>query len=81
MEWQCDCCGLCCFDCVGSSFSQSFDFFLIAAKNCSAEEFLCNRSKHCIPNSWKCDGDVDCFDNSDELGCCKSFMLLSDSMQ
>ena len=32
-------------------------------------QFTCHNSGHCIPQSWKCDGDNDCFDNSDEKDC------------
>lgn len=32
-------------------------------------QFTCPRSGHCIPQSWVCDGDNDCFDNQDEEGC------------
>ena len=31
-------------------------------------EFMC-RDGECIALSWKCDGDADCFDNTDELDC------------
>ena len=32
-------------------------------------QFTCEGSGHCIPQSWKCDGDNDCFDNADEKDC------------
>lgn len=32
-------------------------------------QFTCPRSGHCIPQTWVCDGDNDCFDNQDEEGC------------
>ena len=32
-------------------------------------QFTCESSGHCIPQSWKCDGDNDCFDNTDEKDC------------
>jgi len=35
---------------------------------CAADLFLCDNSE-CIPMSWKCDGDFDCSDNSDERDC------------
>ena len=37
-------------------------------KTCSSKEFLCN--DHCVPSSWKCDGDKDCKpDGFDEKNC------------
>lgn len=39
-----------------------------AAKSCKAEEFRC-RTGRCISDQWRCDGDIDCSDNSDEEGC------------
>lgn len=32
-------------------------------------QFTCPRSGHCIPQTWVCDGDNDCFDNQDEEDC------------
>uniref|UniRef100_A0A8C6XVP1 LDL receptor related protein 1B n=1 Tax=Naja naja TaxID=35670 RepID=A0A8C6XVP1_NAJNA len=34
-------------------------------KLCKVGEFQC-RNKHCIQDSWQCDGDDDCLDGSDE---------------
>merc|ERR1712223_1676592 len=36
---------------------------------CESGEFRCSHGKKCIRNSWKCDGDNDCGDNSDERNC------------
>ncbi len=30
------------------------------------EEFSCLDNSSCVPKSWTCDGDPDCFDGSDE---------------
>lgn len=36
--------------------------------SCSADHFTCSNG-NCVPKGWKCDGDDDCGDNSDELHC------------
>ncbi len=36
---------------------------------CDEEEFMCEASLVCIPELWRCDGDPDCLDESDEAGC------------
>ncbi|ODM98846.1 Sortilin-related receptor [Orchesella cincta] len=33
---------------------------------CSDSEFQCLNPQHCIPSRWKCDGENDCLDGSDE---------------
>jgi low density lipoprotein-related protein 2 len=33
---------------------------------CSEHEFKCRKSGRCIHGAWKCDGDADCMDGSDE---------------
>ena len=44
------------------------ELFILAANTCSSNEFICNTTR-CIPKDWRCDGDQDCADNSDETNC------------
>ncbi|KPP63954.1 hypothetical protein Z043_117744, partial [Scleropages formosus] len=46
------------------SFSE-----LLRVSECSVEEFHCRADGTCIPERWQCDGDKDCEDGSDEVGC------------
>lgn len=36
---------------------------------CSGDEFHCVEDGTCIPERWRCDGDKDCEDGSDEKDC------------
>ena len=36
-----------------------------APKNCTEDEFQCN-NRNCVLSKWRCDGDDDCRDGSDE---------------
>ena len=37
-----------------------------AQMTCGVDEFRCKDSGRCIPARWKCDGEDDCGDSSDE---------------
>ena len=49
------------------SLLRSF-FVLAGPKKCAATDFRCNNGQ-CVPAKWKCDGDGDCIDKSDEFSC------------
>lgn len=37
--------------------------------HCNSDMFLCTTGEQCIREGWYCDGDPDCADESDEVGC------------
>ena len=42
-------------------------------ESCDASQFQClSRKSECISHSYRCDGNQDCTDGSDELGCGES---------
>lgn len=50
--------------------------------NCSANQFLCGKpDEKCIPNLWKCDGEKDCGDGSDESLTCPQRRCLAGQFQ
>ncbi|XP_036394518.1 low-density lipoprotein receptor-related protein 2 [Megalops cyprinoides] len=44
--------------------------------SCGAYSFPCDEG-HCIPNSYRCDGNRDCVDNTDETNCTDTGMTCS----
>lgn len=42
----------------------------IATRECKEDQFKCDNGR-CLPEDYKCDGDNDCDDNSDEDDCSK----------
>lgn len=58
--------------------SLLFVFFTISAAShqpCRSGEFMCN-SGLCINAGWRCDGDFDCDDQSDERNCSECWELV-----
>lgn len=47
--------------------------FPTAKRTCADSDFTCDNG-HCIPERWKCDGEEECPDGSDEskAACCES---------
>lgn len=45
-------------------------FYFFLAISCAPNQFSCDDGE-CIDLAWKCDGNSDCEDNSDEHNCCK----------
>ena len=43
-------------------------------RSCKADQLQCNNGR-CIPESYRCDGDNDCDDNSDEPDSCSKLII------
>lgn len=44
---------------------------LTSVGSCRTDQFKCADGSRCIDARWKCDGEDDCGDSSDELTCGK----------
>ncbi|XP_076088432.1 low-density lipoprotein receptor-related protein 2-like [Mytilus galloprovincialis] len=71
------CSHLCLISPDGSFTCRCPNYFNMASDNktcianCTSSQFRCGISDdRCIPNVWKCDGEKDCKDNSDEPATC-----------
>lgn len=50
--------------CIALDFAQT----IVAEFRCGKDQFACG-NQLCIPENWRCDGEDDCGDNSDEKNC------------
>ena len=51
--------------------------FFAGNQTCESHQFQCEEHHNCINGVWRCDGDEDCSDGSDEAGCRKLLSYIS----
>lgn len=44
---------------------------------CDSKEYQCTSGDQCVPASYQCDGEIDCQDRSDEIGCGEYLLIYS----
>lgn len=49
--------------------SNCTHYVRLGAYKCKTNEFYCPKDDTCIVSNWRCDGEKDCSDGADELGC------------
>ena len=49
--------------------------FLGQSTSCDADQWRCDNGD-CIRDEYRCDGRDDCEDNSDEVGCKRTLLIL-----
>ena len=53
------------------------NWILFSAVCLNKTDFQCRDNNTCVPNYMRCNGESDCKDNSDEVGCpSKSILML-----